>query len=107
MHLARNVLEKSSSSIKVMSFEGLLVDFAKVHNARVIVRSFRGAADMEYELPQAQMNRKLSGVETLFLSASPELSYISSTLVREIAVLGGDIAPFVDPQVVEFLRELG
>ena len=72
-------------------FGGLLVDFCTAHDVDVISKGLR-AADFDYELPMAQMNRRLTGVDTVFLPTAPEWSYVSSSLVREIAVLGGDVA---------------
>ena len=66
----------------------------------MIVKGLRSGGDYDYELAMAQMNRKLTGVDTAFLPTAPELAYVSSSLVREVAALGGDVAPFVTPAVL-------
>ena len=66
----------------------------------MIVKGLRSGADYDYELAMAQMNRKLTGVDTAFLPTAPELAYVSSSLVREVASLGGDVTPFVTPAVL-------
>ena len=81
-----------------MLFDGLLVDFCAAHRVDVISKGLR-AADFGYELPMAQMNRRLTGVDTVFVPTAPEWAYVSSTLVREIAVLGGDVSGFVPESV--------
>jgi len=84
------------SQIEICSFDALLVDFVKSRNARVILRGLRAVSDFEYEFQLAGMNRKLApGIETLFLMPAEHYAYISSTLVREVAALGGDISAFV------------
>ena len=90
-------------NVKVMSFEGLLVDFAKKIDAQIIVRGLRAVTDFEYELQMSQTNHKLNpDVETIFLTTSIEYSYLSSTTVKEIASYGGDITQFVPEAVVSF-----
>ena len=87
-------------NVKVMSFEGLLVDFAKKVDAQLIVRGLRAVTDFEYELQMSQTNQKLDpNIETMFLTTSIEYSYLSSTTVREIAAFGGDLTQFV-PEAV-------
>jgi len=88
------------SNVQVMLFDGLLVDFCAEQGAEVISKGLR-AADFGYELQMAQMNRKLSGVDTVFLPTGAEWAYVSSSLVREIAGLGGDITPFVPASVAD------
>ncbi len=88
------------SNVQVMLFDGLLVDFCAEQGAEVISKGLR-AADVDYELQMAQMNRKLSGVDTVFLPTGAEWAYVSSSLVREIAALGGDITPFVPEAVAD------
>ena len=88
------------SNVQVMLFDGLLVDFCAGQGAEVISKGLR-AADFDYELQMAQMNRKLSGVDTVFLPTGAEWAYVSSSLVREIAGLGGDITPFVPAAVAD------
>ena len=93
-------------NVKVMSFEGLLVDFAKKIDAQIIVRGLRSVTDFEYELQMSQTNHKLNpDVETIFLTTSIEYSYLSSTTVKEIASYGGDITQFVPEAVVRKLEQ--
>jgi pantetheine-phosphate adenylyltransferase len=92
-------------NIKVCGFEGLLVDVAKQQQADVIIRGLRAPSDFEHEFQLASMNRKMEpDVETLFLTPAEQYSYISSSLVREIASLGGDVSEFVAPCVVQALK---
>lgn len=92
--------------VKVLGFDTLLIDFVKEQNAGIILRGLRAVTDFEYEFQLAGMNRKLSKeVETLFLTPSENLMFISSTLVREIALLGGDISQFVPIGVVNALYQ--
>ncbi len=93
------------SNVEVASFDGLLVDFARSIGARVIVKGLRAVSDFDYEIQMAQMNNKLSGVETFFLAASPVTSYLSSSLIKEVARFGGDISSLVPPGVAERLAE--
>ena len=94
------------SNVKVMSFDGFSVDFAQEQEANVIIRGLRAVTDFEYELQLAQTNRVLSPeVDTLFLATSMEYSYLSSSIVKEIASLGGDIGKFVPEQVVAKLND--
>ena len=87
-------------SVTVTLFSGLLVDFCAANSIDVIVKGLRSGADYDYELAMAQMNRRLTGVDTAFLPTAPELAYVSSSLVREVASLGGDVTPFVTPAVL-------
>ena len=90
--------------MKVVGFDGLLKDFARDHNARVIVRGLRAVSDFEYEFQMAGMNRYLlPDVETLFLTPSDQYQFISGTFVREIASMGGDVSKFVFPSVEKWL----
>ena len=92
---------KNYHNVKVEAFEGLLVNFAERRKADVIVRGLRAVTDFESELQMAQTNHKLKGsVETIFLTTRLEYSYLSSTIVREVAAFGGDISQFV-PKMVE------
>ena len=92
--------------VEAMSFQGLLVDFAKQQGATMVVRGLRAVSDFEYEFQMALMNRRLwDGMETVFLAPDLEHSYLSSSLVRQIASLGGDVSPFVGPTVLRRLRE--
>jgi pantetheine-phosphate adenylyltransferase len=91
-------------NVQVESFSGLLKDFVRRHDARVIVRGLRAVSDFEYEFQMAGMNRYLlPDVETLFLTPSDQYQFISGTIVREIAVLGGDVSKFVFPSVEQWL----
>ena len=92
-------------SVHVTLFSGLLVDFCRDHDIAVIVKGLRSGGDYDYELGMAQMNRKLTGVDTAFLPTAPHLSYVSSSLVREVAALGGDVSPFVTPEVLGRITE--
>ena len=91
---------ESLSNTRVLSFNSLLVDFARDHDAQIIIRGLRAVSDFEYEFQLSGMNKRLnSEIETLFMTPSEEFANISSSLVREILSLGGDISPFVPPQV--------
>ena len=87
-------------SVTVTLFSGLLVDFCVAHDVDVIVKGLRSGADFDYELAMAQMNKRLTGVDTAFLPTAPHLSFVSSSLVRAVASLGGDVAPFVTDAVL-------
>ncbi|GAA1621355.1 pantetheine-phosphate adenylyltransferase [Kribbella alba] len=94
-------------NVRIGTFEGLLVDYCRAEGARVIVKGLRSGGDYDYELQMAQMNRKMSGVDTLFLPTAPENGYISSSLVKEIARLGGEVADFLPAGVHDrLLRKL-
>lgn len=86
-------------NVTVMGFTGLIVDFCKEIGAQAIVKGLRGGNDYEYELPMAQMNAHLTGVETVFVPTTASLGYVSSSLVKEVASLGGDISGLVPPTV--------
>lgn len=85
--------------VRVDSWHGLLVDYCKTHDVSVIVKGLRAISDFDYELQMAQMNQQLSGVETLFMPTNPLWSFLSSSLVKEVATYGGDVAHLV-PDVV-------
>ena len=103
--LAREVLAPYSN-VTVLGFSGLLSEFVKEQAASVILRGLRAVSDFEYEFQLAGMNRRLApGVETLFLTPSDKYLFLFATIVREIAVLGGDIASFVHPLTVQRMRE--
>jgi pantetheine-phosphate adenylyltransferase len=92
-------------NVEVVGFSNLLTDFARSQNARCVLRGLRAVADFEYEFQLANMNRAIyPEFESIFLTPSEHLSYISSSLVREIAALDGDISPFVPPQVAAALK---
>ena len=89
---------------EVVPFEGLLVDFCKHHQAAIVVRGLRAVSDFEFEFQLASMNRRLAPeIETIFMTPAEQYSFISSTLVREIARLGGDVSEFVHPEVQRLL----
>jgi len=92
--------------VSIDSFDGLLVDYVRSKGARVLIRGIRALSDFEYEFQMALMNRKLSDeIETVFLMPHENYSYLSSRLVKEIALLGGDVSPFVTPMVGKMLKE--
>ena len=86
-------------SVRVASFGGLLVDFARAQDAGMIVKGLRAVSDYEYEIQMAQMNQRIGGVETLFMATSPKWSFLSSSLVKEVARLGGDVEGLVPDHV--------
>ncbi|MCL1075573.1 pantetheine-phosphate adenylyltransferase [Shewanella dokdonensis] len=95
------------ANVEVMGFSGLLVDFAKQQQATVLVRGLRAVSDFEYEFQLASMNRRLyPGLESVFLTPAEENSFISSTLVKEVAIHGGDVSQFVHPEVATALQQL-
>ena len=85
----------SYGNVRVESFRGLLVDFCRAQEAAVVVKGLRAVSDFDYELQMAQMNIGLSGVETLFMPTNPQHSFLSSSLVKEVAKWGGDISTYV------------
>jgi pantetheine-phosphate adenylyltransferase len=89
-----------------MGFQGLLMDFIQRQGAQIVLRGLRAVSDFEYEFQLAGMNRKLyPDVETLFLTPAEQYTFISATMVREIAVLGGDVSTFVNPIVLKYIRQ--
>jgi len=90
-------------NVKVDSFHGLLVDYCMAHQVTAIVKGLRAMSDFDYELQMAQMNGRLSGVDTVFVPTSPEWSYLASSLVKEVAGLGGDVAGLVPDSVLDRL----
>jgi len=95
----------SINNTQVLGFNSLLVDFAKDHNAQIIIRGLRAVSDFEYEFQLSGMNKRLNpGIETLFMTPSEEFANISSSLVREIFSLGGNISPFVPTTVEKILH---
>ena len=102
--LANRVLA-DVDNIRVVGFSGLLVDFAKQYDATILVRGLRAVSDFEYEFQLANMNRRLMPkLESVFLTPAEENSFISSTLVKEVALHGGDTSGFVPPVVLEALK---
>jgi pantetheine-phosphate adenylyltransferase len=93
------------AGVSVASFRGLLVDFAKAQEAGVIVKGLRAVSDYESEIQMAQMNHRLAGVETVFIPTNPSWSFLSSSLVKEVAKLGGDVAGLVPEHVREALAD--
>ena len=91
-------LYKNEPAIEVKPYYGLAVDFAKLENARFIVKGVRSVRDFEYEREQADINRQLSGIETLLLFAEPQYASLSSTMVRELQHFGVDISPYLPPK---------
>lgn len=97
---------KDMPNVSIMSFDGLLVDFAKKNGANAIIRGLRAITDFDYELQMAQTNRALyDEADTIFIPTSIEYSFLSSTTVKEVAGLGGDISRFVAPYVEMKLKE--
>ena len=94
-------------NVSIDTFQGLVVDYCKVHDIPVIVKGLRAVSDFDYELQMAQMNRGLAGIDTLFMPTNPEYSFLASNLVKEIAKWGGDVASLVPPNVLKQLLERG
>ena len=92
-------------NVRILFFKGLLVEFAKQHGAEAIVKGLRAVSDFDYELQMAQMNQQLSGIDTFFISTSPQYSFLSSSLVREVARFGGDVSTMVPPKVAERMTQ--
>ncbi|MBY5994088.1 pantetheine-phosphate adenylyltransferase [Ferrimonas balearica] len=105
VELVQAVVAKMEN-VEVVGFSGLLVDFAKAHNARVLIRGLRAVSDFEYEFQLANMNRRLHpDLESVFLTPSEENSFISSSLVKEVALHGGDVSGFLPAQVQRALQD--
>jgi pantetheine-phosphate adenylyltransferase len=105
LELAREVL-KDISNVEVTSYKGLTVDFAEQHGLRVVVRGLRAVSDFDFEFQLATMSRHLSDkVDYVFLTPMEQFNFISSTLVREIASMGGNVAQFVHPSVESALKK--
>ena len=103
--LARRVLH-DVPNVEVLGYSGLTVEFARQHNVGVVVRGLRAVSDFEFEFQLANMSRHLAReIETVFLTPQEQFTFISSSLVREIAVLGGDVREFVDPIVEVELKK--
>ncbi len=105
--LSREVLAHLDN-VRVIGFDNLLVDCARQHGARVILRGLRAVSDFEYEFQLAAMNRRLAGegIETMFLTPAEQYAFVSSSLIKEVARLGGDIDQFVPVPVARRLREI-
>jgi pantetheine-phosphate adenylyltransferase len=96
----------SASNIQVSELEsGLLVDYVRKVNAKVLLKGFRNNVDLDYELPMAKVNRDLSGIETIFIPADPQYGLVASSLVRQVAALGGPVENYVSKVVAKALSE--
>ena len=101
-----NKIFADDPKVEVVGFSGLLVNFAKENDANILIRGLRVVADFEYEFQLANMNRAMSpDIESVFLTPNEEYSYISSSLVKEIATMGGDVTRFVDPVTLYALNQ--
>jgi pantetheine-phosphate adenylyltransferase len=96
---------KKFSNVKVDSWSGLLVDYCKKNDISIIVKGLRAVTDFDYELQMSQINLQLQGVETLFLSTAPAHSFLSSSLVKEIASHGGDVSSYIPAELLERLKD--
>jgi len=92
-------------NIRVDAFHGLLVDYCRVHSIKAIIKGLRAVSDFDYELQMAQMNYRLANVETMFISTNPLYSFLSSSLIKEVAKYGGDVSALVPEAVLVLLRE--
>jgi pantetheine-phosphate adenylyltransferase len=105
VEIARHVFA-DFANVRVEGFNGLLMNFVQAHDARVVLRGLRAVSDFEYEFQLAGMNRNLyPDVETLFLTPAEQYTFISATIVREVARFGGDVSKFVSPYVMEKLQQ--
>jgi pantetheine-phosphate adenylyltransferase len=108
IELWRLSLAEIGQDLSQISFDkldaGLLVDYCRDNDVSAILKGFRTAADIEYELPMAQVNRDLAAIETVFLAAEPGTGFVSSSLVKEVSSLGGDPARYITPTVARALR---
>ncbi len=105
MQIAREALAVLPN-VEVVSFSGLLVNFLRAHSARVVIRGLRAVTDFDYEFQLAGMNRQMMpDIETVFMTPTDQYQFVSATLVREIAMMGGDVSQFVSPIVSARLRE--
>lgn len=103
--LARRVL-RDLTNVEILGYSGLTVEFARQHKVGIVVRGLRAVSDFEFEFQLANMSRHLAReIETVFLTPQEQFTFISSTLVREIAILGGDVSEFVDPIVEAELKK--
>ena len=90
-------------NVTVSSFHGLLVDFCRDRDIATIVKGLRAVSDFDYELQMAQMNRRLADIDTVFISTNPQYSYLSSSLIKDVATHGGDVSGLVPDEVIELL----
>jgi len=102
--MLREVTEELGN-VTVDSFQGLLVDYCRERDIPVVVKGLRAVSDFDYELQMSQMNNRLTGLETLFVATNPEYSFLSSSLVKEVATWGGDVSGLVPEPVLRRLRE--
>jgi pantetheine-phosphate adenylyltransferase len=93
------------ANVEVEAFSGLLVEYATQRGIGVIVKGLRAVTDFEFEIQMAQMNHRLAGVETMFMTTSPQWSFLSSSLIKEVARFGGDVSGLVPSAVAERLAE--
>jgi pantetheine-phosphate adenylyltransferase len=96
---------QAATNVRVEASHGLLVDFCQARGIQSIVKGLRAVSDFDYELQMAQMNTRLAGVETLFMSTNPQYAFLSSSLVKEVARYGGDVGGLVPDVVLKHLRE--
>ena len=105
LRLGREVLSHVVN-VQVQSFSGLLIDYMKQNNSRIVIRGLRAVTDFEYEFQLAAMNRQLyDEIETVFLTPSENYTFVSASLVKEIASLGGDVSKFLQPTVLKALQD--
>ena len=104
LEMLRDVI-KPYENVRVESFQGLTVDFCRANDAMVVIKGLRAVSDFDYELQMAQMNLGLAGVETLFMPTAPQNSFLSSSLVKDVAKWGGDVSAHVPDVVVRRLAE--
>lgn len=100
-----NEVTRKFPNVKVDSWSGLLVDYCKKNDISIIVKGLRAVTDFDYELQMSQINLQLQGVETLFLSTAPAHSFLSSSLVKEIASHGGDVSSYIPAELLERLKD--
>ena len=98
LDMLREVTEQWPN-VRIDSWHGLLVDYCQAHGIGAIVKGLRAVSDFDYELQMAQMNQRLSGVETLFMSTNPLYSFLASSLVKEVATYGGDVSNLLPPKI--------
>lgn len=103
--LMLNEILSETTNITIKTFEGLLVDFAKDNDVKAIVKGLRAMTDFDYEFQMAQMNSNLADFETIFIPASPEYGYVSSSMVKEIDSYGGDISKLVPKNVFKRMQD--
>jgi pantetheine-phosphate adenylyltransferase len=104
----RSLAKKRGGLVRVATFDGLAVDAARAHRASVIIRGLRDGTDFDYEMQMAGMNGEMAPqIQTVFLAASPGVRHIAANLVRQIALMGGDVSPFVSPAIATRLRKKG